>query len=418
MARRVFISYRRSDEREAAVRIGEGLAARFGRRHVFIDIDSLLPGARYDDSLLKALDNTDVLVAVIGPRWKEIMAERSASHERDYVLDEIAGALSRNIAIIPVRVGHQGALSTFPNEDELPPQIREFVRYQSQDVVYESFGRDMNSLADTITRLRKEAASRRRAAGAWISQRTLLWILAVVIAGLLAFSAGPSGLAKLVQPPSAGGMSYLVDKFTHPDFSPAPFIMQSFAVTLGVALWSAVLGGVIGLPLSFLCSGNLSPSWISWPVRRIAGLFAATNEVMLGALFIITFGIGPSAAVAALCFRSIGVLTKSFAEAIETADRPVEGLRRTSASVPQILYAILPEVIPRWVAGLATCFTSNVAGAMVLGALGGWGIGEVLMRLVTSFELDRLSAAVIIILACVIVLDLAARHIRELLGQP
>jgi hypothetical protein len=121
MARRVFISYRRSDEREAAVRIGGGLAARFGRRHVFIDIDSLLPGARYDDSLLNALNNTDVLIAVIGPRWKEIMAERSASHERDYVLDEIAGALARNIAIIPVRVGHQGALSTFPNEDELPP---------------------------------------------------------------------------------------------------------------------------------------------------------------------------------------------------------------------------------------------------------------------------------------------------------
>jgi phosphonate transport system permease protein len=418
MARRVFISYRRSDEREAAVRIGDGLAARFGRRHVFIDIDSLLPGARYDDSLLNALNNTDVLIAVIGPRWKEIMAERSASHERDYVLDEIAGALARNIAIIPVRVGHQGALSTFPNEDELPSQIREFVRYQSQDVVYESFGRDISALAETITRLRKEAASRKRAAGSWISQRALLLILAVVMAGLLAASFGSSNLASLGQAFNAGGSSYTFDRLTHPDFYDAPIVLEQLAITLGVALWGAVLGGVIGLPLSLLCCGNLSPSWISWPVRRIAGLFAATNEALLGALFIIMFGIGPFAAVAALSLRSIGILTKSFSEAIETADRPIEGVRRTSASVPQVLHAVLPEVVPRWIASLATCVTSNVAGAMVLGALGGWGIGNYVLELSNLFELSRLSAAILITLACVIAVDVAARQIRALLAQP
>jgi phosphonate transport system permease protein len=122
--------------------------------------------------------------------------------------------------------------------------------------------------------------------------------------------------------------------------------------------------------------------------------------------------------VAALSPRSIGILTKSFSEAIETADRPIEGVRRTSASVPQVLHAVLPEVVPRWIASLTTCVTSNVAGAMVLGALGGWGIGNYVLELSNLFELSRLSAAILITLACVIAVDVAARQIRALLAQP
>ena len=68
-----------------------------------MDVDNLLAGQRFDRELEKALGETDVFIAVIGPRWMELLGER-ASGERDYVREEIAGALKRGIVVIPVLV--------------------------------------------------------------------------------------------------------------------------------------------------------------------------------------------------------------------------------------------------------------------------------------------------------------------------
>jgi hypothetical protein len=36
-------------------------------------------------SWLKALSNCDLLLAIVGPRWMELLEAKSANHERDYV---------------------------------------------------------------------------------------------------------------------------------------------------------------------------------------------------------------------------------------------------------------------------------------------------------------------------------------------
>ena len=420
MARRIFISYRRGDEPAAAVRIRDALAARFGSRHVFFDVDSLLPGGLFEDALNNALDDTDVFIAVIGPRWKELLISRQ-SDERDFVREEISGALTRKMPIIPVRVGHQGALPLFPNADELPPEIREFVRYQTQDITYESFARDIGLLTETIERLRREAHSRRKAAGSLIPQRIALLVLAAIVAAFLTASSGSAGLAAVTQTHDWGGLGYFFAQLAVPDFSYALTLnfLIAVAITLGITLWGVMLAGLISAPLSMLCSANLTPAWIAWPVRRLARLFEATNVAILGAVFLLLFGFSPFGAVAALCLHNIGVLTRSFSDAIETADRPIEGVRHTSASGSQIMYAIFPEVRSRWIAALCTCFNNSLAGAIVLSMLGlGRGIGASLLGMTSAFALSQMSAALIITVATIIVVEMATGQITRLVGQP
>ena len=72
MAGRIFINYRRDDERSTAARIRDRLAAVFGTANVFMDVDNLLAGQRFDKELEKALAETDVFLAVIGPKWTEL----------------------------------------------------------------------------------------------------------------------------------------------------------------------------------------------------------------------------------------------------------------------------------------------------------------------------------------------------------
>jgi hypothetical protein len=104
MASKIFINCRRDDERVVAARLRDRLAQTLGDANVFMDVDNVLAGRRFDKELEKALAQTNVLLAVIGPRWMELLSERQASGERDYVREEIAGALKRGITVIPVLV--------------------------------------------------------------------------------------------------------------------------------------------------------------------------------------------------------------------------------------------------------------------------------------------------------------------------
>jgi hypothetical protein len=155
MAGKIFISYRRDDDPSAAARVRDALAARLGKASLFMDVDSLFAGQRFDEELNKALATCEVLIVVMGRRWLQHLNSRLATRERDYVREEIAGALRRRIVIIPALVGREGRLPQMPRPDQLPDDIRDLVSYQKHDVVHEHFGRDIAALIDAIVRVRK-----------------------------------------------------------------------------------------------------------------------------------------------------------------------------------------------------------------------------------------------------------------------
>lgn len=185
MKRKLFISYRRDDAAADAARIRDVLAAAFGRSSVFMDVDNLLAGRRFDKELAKALDHCDVLIAVLGPRWVEILKERLGASETDYVREEVSAALRRGIVVIPVRAGLEGRLLPLPRPSELPDDIRELVLHGKHDVVHETFGRDAAELVKAIRSLRKENVTGRR----WRHIVAMLVALAVV-AALVVFFVG------------------------------------------------------------------------------------------------------------------------------------------------------------------------------------------------------------------------------------
>jgi TIR domain len=156
MVERIFISYRRDDDPNGAARVRDALAAKFGTANVFMDVDNLVAGQRFDEELAKALAQCDVLIAVVGARWMELLKARSASGENDYVRQEIAEALRRKLLVIPVRVGREGSMPPLPRVKELPPDIRDVVFYQKLDLAHERFGRDIEELANAITAIRNK----------------------------------------------------------------------------------------------------------------------------------------------------------------------------------------------------------------------------------------------------------------------
>lgn len=153
MARKIFINYRRDDDRSMAARIRDRLATAFGSGNLFLDVDNLTAGQRFDKELDKALSETDVFLSIIGPRWLELLASRQSSDERDFVVEEISRALECSITVVPVLID----LTPMPRAEDLPPEIRTLIFHQKHTVSHERFGRDVDDLIGAIRNRRRGA---------------------------------------------------------------------------------------------------------------------------------------------------------------------------------------------------------------------------------------------------------------------
>jgi hypothetical protein len=120
----IFVSYRRSDSAYITGRIYDHLAAAFGDTSVFRDIDNILAGRDFTEQLDKELQNSDLMLVIIGSDWLDVRdaqtGERRLDNENDIVRLEVEIGLERNIPIIPVLV--RGA--SVPDKASLPFRLK------------------------------------------------------------------------------------------------------------------------------------------------------------------------------------------------------------------------------------------------------------------------------------------------------
>jgi len=111
-----------------------------------------------------------------------------------------------------------------------------------------------------------------------------------------------------------------------------------------------------------------------------------------------------------------GTLSKLFSEAVEAIDpQPVEGIRATGANaLEEIVYGVLPQVMPLWISYVLYRFEANVRSATVVGMVGAGGIGVILWEVIRSFEYGQTCAVLIMIVLAVSMIDLVSSRLRKL----
>src|SRR6185503_11993481 len=101
---RIFISYRRGDTSAYAGRIYDRLSERFGDKQVFMDVDTIEPGADFVEYIEDAVGSCDVLIAVIGRDWSSATnpdGSRRLEDPEDFVRLEVGAGLERDVRVIP-----------------------------------------------------------------------------------------------------------------------------------------------------------------------------------------------------------------------------------------------------------------------------------------------------------------------------
>ncbi|MDX1737301.1 MAG: phosphonate ABC transporter, permease protein PhnE [Alphaproteobacteria bacterium] len=249
-----------------------------------------------------------------------------------------------------------------------------------------------------------------------LKRSSLSWMMWGVVLILLAASWEGADMRPMALIENAENMSQFASGFFPPDMSQWKMYLEEIWITIQIAIWGTALSIVCSVPFGILCSENIVPTWVYQPVRRLMDAARAINEMVFAMLFVVAVGLGPFAGVLALWIHTTGILAKLFSEAVEAIDpRPVEGIRATGATALQeIIFGVIPQVLPLWISYSLYRFESNVRSATVLGIVGAGGIGMVLWENIRGFYYAETAAVMILIIISVSLLDLLSQRLRKM----
>jgi hypothetical protein len=149
MGRPIFISYRRDDTEGEAGRLYDDLSRTFGEGCVFMDVVGISPGVDFRNVIEENVSQCGVLLAMIGPSWATISGDdgkRRLENPNDFVRIEIATALARDIAVIPVLV--HGA--RMPHPEQLPENLQNLAFRNSVEITHTRWSSDVQLLMQAL----------------------------------------------------------------------------------------------------------------------------------------------------------------------------------------------------------------------------------------------------------------------------
>ncbi|WP_420548144.1 phosphonate ABC transporter, permease protein PhnE [Curvivirga sp.] len=249
-----------------------------------------------------------------------------------------------------------------------------------------------------------------------LKKSSLTWIMWGAVFILLAASWEGADMRPMALIDNADNMRQFASGFFPPDLSQWTMYLEEIWITIQIAIWGTALSILCSIPFGILCSENIVPMWIYQPVRRLMDAARAINEMVFAMLFVVAVGLGPFAGVLALWIHTTGILAKLFSEAVEAIDpRPVEGIRATGATALQeVIFGVIPQVLPLWISYSLYRFESNVRSATVLGIVGAGGIGMVLWENIRGFYYAETAAVMLLIIVSVSLLDLLSQRLRKM----
>jgi phosphonate transport system permease protein len=254
--------------------------------------------------------------------------------------------------------------------------------------------------------LRADAAALRRTA-AGLAGLVAVCLAALAITGFFDAQRFADGLPALAQ---------LADEMVPPDFTRWRAWLRPLLDTLAMSVAGTALAVLISLPIALLAAPNVSPHPVLLAASRtLLSFLRSVPEIIMGIIFVAAVGFGALPGVLALALHSVGMVGKFYAEAIEHADpRPIEAARAAGASPLQVVtHAVLPQVLPQLADVTIYRWEYHFRASAVLGIVGAGGIGFELIAALRLIDYAQVSAILLAILACVVLVDAIGSALRK-----
>ena len=262
------------------------------------------------------------------------------------------------------------------------------------------------------------------------------WVATAAVIALLVWSARGTqvDLGTLGSREAVAQMWAYAVKLFPPDVS-APVLRAATlgaAETFAISLTGTALAVLIALPLAFLATRTLlfdgvlyareDLGWRRYPrialyaaAKSVLNLLRTIPEIVWALIFVFAVGLGPFPGALALGFHTGGVLGKLFGEVLEDVPtQPLETLQAGGAPRPAILlYGVLPQALPQFLAYALYRWEVNIRAAAVLGFVGAGGLGQRIHIALSLFLDNQLLTLILAIYVMVTLVDALSAWLRR-----
>ncbi len=203
-----------------------------------------------------------------------------------------------------------------------------------------------------------------------------------------------------------------------PNLEILPTLIRAIWETIQISFTGTILGFLMSLPLAFLGAHNLFSRTVTACVRIIIGGIRTVPSILFGVIFVIAFGLGPTAGTLGVAFYTVGYLAKLYYEAFEAVDAEViEAVRSTGCNRLQLFrFVILPETANTIISQLLFMFEYNIRASTIMGFVGAGGIGYHMVGYVQMLQYKHLLTTLMLTFLVVMIIDYLSFKTRSMIS--
>ncbi len=209
---------------------------------------------------------------------------------------------------------------------------------------------------------------------------------------------------------------FIFEDLLPPQIADMSTIAEGVLQTVCMAIAASLLSTVVSLALAFLGSNTTAPfRTLKKIIRFIASIQRNIPSMIWTFLLIMAFGIGTVVGALALFITTCGFLIRSFIETIdEVGSESLEGLKSVGAGrLSVITQVIIPASLPGFISWLLYSLEVNIRSSTLVGAVGGGGIGLIMMGYIKQFRYHSAMGVILLIAAIVILVDILTNYLRK-----
>ncbi|MGL4738139.1 MAG: phosphonate ABC transporter, permease protein PhnE [Cellulosilyticaceae bacterium] len=208
----------------------------------------------------------------------------------------------------------------------------------------------------------------------------------------------------------------ILKQMVPPDWGYLGAIWTPLFDTIKMSLLGSVIGALAAIPFAILAASNVVGSRVIISLTRLLLSLVRTMPTLVIALIATyIFGLGTLAGTTAIAVFTFAYIGKLLYEQIETVDMGAyEAMESFGATrLRAFLAAIVPQVLPSYIANCLFCFEGNVRYASILGYVGAGGLGLILNEKIGWRQYNSVGMILITLFVAVMVIEGISHYLRK-----
>ncbi|MGL5296432.1 MAG: phosphonate ABC transporter, permease protein PhnE [Culicoidibacterales bacterium] len=208
----------------------------------------------------------------------------------------------------------------------------------------------------------------------------------------------------------------IIQQMFPPEVNYLPKIWGPLFDTIKMSLLGSAIGALLALPFAVLAASNIVHNRLVITITRLfLSLVRTVPTLIIALIATYVFGLGTVAGTTAIAVFTFAYIGKLLYEQIETVDMGAyEAMESFGATkVRSFFAAILPQVLPSYIANCLFCFEGNVRYAAILGYVGAGGLGLILNEKISWREYSSVGMILITLFIAVVIIEAVSHYLRK-----